>query len=285
VNSSTAGEENRRALALVLGAGGTKGWAHVGVLKVLHEAGVPVDLIVGASAGALIGPLYAARRDVAEAERIALSFTAADFLEWFLSDLRLSPRGGRMGRRLWQAYGRLDFAQLAVPFAAVALDLASARPVVLRSGNVARAVEASIRPPLISRPVLHDGLALVDGGLHNTVPVGVARELGAETVVSVNVGEFVVLPHVLRPLSGRVSAACRARSEAPSDVSGQFGFLTGLLSRGRPARAPADIEIRPDMRGTSPMWPWHIGISMRRGEAAARRALPAIRRLLADRAA
>lgn len=272
-------------MALVLGTGGTKGWAHVGVLKVLHEAGVPVDLIVGASAGALIGPLYAARRDAAEAERIAMSFTPTDFLEWFLNGLRLSPRGGRMGRRLWQAYGRLDFAELAVPFAAVALDLASARPVVLRSGNVGRAVEASMRPPLISRPVLHDGRALVDGGLHNTVPVGVARELGAAMVVSVNVGEFVVLPQPLRPLSARVSAACRARSAGAGDARGQFGLLAGLLARGRPARAGADIEIRPDMRGVSPMWPWHIRRAARRGEGAARRALPAIRRLLAARAA
>ncbi len=93
VNSST-GYESGRGLALVLGAGGTKGWAHIGVLKVLHEAGVPVNHIVGASAGALIGPLYAARRDAAEAERIAMSFTPADFLEWHLNGLRLSPQGG-----------------------------------------------------------------------------------------------------------------------------------------------------------------------------------------------
>ena len=240
-----------------------------------------VDLIVGASAGALIGSLYAARRDAAEAERVAMSFTSTDFLEWFLADLRLSPRGGRMGRRLWQAGGRLDFHELTVPFAVVALDLASGRPVVLREGNVGLAVEASIRPPLIVRPVVHDGRALVDGGLHNTLPVSVARALDAATVISVNVGRPLVLPRRLRPLSARLSAACRAHSAASSDVSGQFSFLAGLLSTGRPPRARADIEIRPDMRGVAPMWPWHIHTALSRGEAAARRALPAIRRLLA----
>jgi NTE family protein len=272
-------------LALVLGAGGIKGWAHVGALKVLHAAGLPVDLIVGASAGALIGPLYAARRDAAEAERIAMGFTPSDFVQWFLNDLRLSPSAGRMGRRLWNAYGRLDFGELDVPFAALALDLGDRGPAVLRAGNVGRAVEASIRPPLVTRPVQHGGRALVDGGLHSTVPVSVARELGAELVISVNVGELLVLPRGLRPLSARLSAACAARPEPPAGVRSQIGFLAGLVSRGRPPRPRADIEIRPDLRGVSALWPWHIQKAALRGEAAARRALPAIRRLLAARAA
>ena len=271
-------------MALVLGVGGTKGWAHIGVLKVLDAAGVPVNLIVGASAGALIGALYAAGRDAARAERVATGFTPTDFLEWFLRDLRLSPRGGRMGRRLWQACGRLDFRELAVPFATVALDVASGRPVVLRTGNVGRAVEASIRPPLIGCPVLLDGRALVDGGLHNAVPVWAARELGAEAVISINVGEALVLPEALRPLSARVGAAYRRHSAVPADVNGQLGFLARLLSKGRPGRAQADIEIRPNMLGISPMWPWQIRTAVGRGETAARRALPAIRRLLTGRA-
>jgi NTE family protein len=251
---------------------------------VLHAAGVPVDLIVGASAGALIGALYAAGRDAVRAERVAMAPTPTDFLQWFLRDLRLSPAGGPMGRRLWQACGRLDFRELAVPFAALALDVESGRAVVLRTGSVGRAVEASIRPPLIARPVLVNGRALVDGGLHNAVPVWAARELGAETVISVNVGEALVLPEALRPLSARVAAACRRHSAAPSDVEGQVGLLAALLSKGSPTRAQADIEIRPAMQGLSPMWPWHIGSAVRRGEAAARRALPAIRRRLPARA-
>jgi predicted acylesterase/phospholipase RssA len=272
-------------VALVLGAGGTKGWAHIGVVKVLHDAGVPVDLIVGASAGALIGPLYAVRRDAAGAERVAMGYTPTEFLDWFLRDLRISPRAGRMGRSLWQVYGRLDFRELAVPFAAVALDLASGKLAVLRDGNVGRAVEASIRSPLIGSPVRDSGRALVDGGLHNTVPVGVASELGATKVISVNVGEFLVLPRRLRPLAARVGLACRARSANPADASGRVGFLADLLSKGHPSRGRADIEIRPNMRGISPMWPWHIHTAMQRGHAAARRALPAIQRLLAVQAA
>ena len=284
MNSSTVGRERPR-LALVLGAGGIKGWAHVGALKVLGGAGLPVDLIVGASAGALIGPLYAAHRDAAETERIAMSFSPVDFAEWFLHDLRISDRAGRMGRQLWDAYGRLDFAELEVPFAALALDLATRGPAVITSGNVARAVEASIRLPLLVRPVRHAGRPLVDGGLHSTVPVAAARQLGAEVVVSVNVGELIVLPRRLRSFSARVGAAFDARGRPPAAILSQVGFLAGLVSRGRPPRPRADVEIRPDLRGVNPMWPWHIQKAALRGEAAARRALPSIQRLLAARAA
>ena len=263
MNSSTAAH-GRPRLALVLGAGGIKGWAHVGALKVLDAAGLPLDLIVGASAGALIGPLYATHRDAAEAERIAMGFTPSDFLQWFLNDLRLSPSAGRMGRRLWNAYGRLDFGELDVPFAALALDLGDRGPAVLRAGNVGRAVEASIRPPLVGLPVLVDGRALLDGGLHNAVPVWAARKMGAHTVVSVNVGAPLVLPEALRPLSARVGAAYRIQSARPADVRAQIGFLAEMLSRERPRWPQADIEIRPSMPGISAMWPWHIGAAVRR---------------------
>jgi hypothetical protein len=117
------------------------------------------------------------------------------------------------------------------------------------------------------------------------VPVAVARELGAEVVISVNIGEFLVLPRRLRPLAARVSVACRARSTNPANISGRVGFLADLLSKGQPTRGRADIEIRPNMRCISPMWPWHIHTAMHRGHAAACRALPAIQRLLAARAA
>jgi NTE family protein len=282
VRPSTA-DDAGGGIALVLGAGGTKGWAHVGVIKVLREAGIPIDLVVGASAGALVGALYAARGDAVAAERLAMTFTPNDFLEWSLSDLRLSPRGGRMGRRLWQHCGRLDFQEMNVPFAAMALDISTGRPVVLRDGNVGHAVEASIRPLIFGRPVERDDLHLVDGGFHDTVPVNAAREMGAEMVISVNVGEFIMLPGPLGSLSARVGAAYRSRSAGHADIGGQIGLLATLMGRERLERVPADVEIRPDMRGISPMWPWHIQRAMRRGEAAAREALPSIRRLLAER--
>ncbi|HEU5319599.1 MAG TPA: hypothetical protein VFX28_02265, partial [Methylomirabilota bacterium] len=148
-----------------------------------------------------------------------------------------------------------------------------------------RAVEASIRPPLITRPVRIGGRHLVDGGLHSAVPVAVARELGAELVIAVNVGELIVLPPSLRALSGRAASALDSPRSRPGGVRSQAAFLAGLLSQGRPLRPVADVEIRPKLRGVNPMWPWHTKRAAARGEAAARDALPAIQRLLAAQAA
>jgi NTE family protein len=272
-------------VALALGAGGTRGWAHVGVLEVLEEAGAPLDLLVGSSAGALIGALYAARPQAEDLHRLAMSFTPTEFLEWFLNDLHISPSAGRMGRRLWDACGRLDFHDLQLPFAATGLDLASGRQAVLTSGNVARAVEASTRPPVISRPARIDGLELVDGGLSEPVPVGAARKLGAALVIAVPVGELIVLPRPLHLFSARIAHAYRSRSERPADLKGQIAFMIRLLSRDRTPRPRADLTIRPNLRGVGAMWPWHIKTAYNRGREAAGKALPELQRLLAARAA
>ncbi len=275
-------ESSGRPVALILGAGGIKGWAHAGAIRILHEAGVPIDVVVGASAGALIGPLYAADADPSAVGRVALGFTAADFAEWFLRGLRVSPDAGRMARRLWRAYGHRSFPQMALPFAAVALDAGTGTRLVLREGNVGRAVEASIRPPFFGRPARVDGHALLDGGMRSAVPVGVALEMGAAAVIAVNVGAPFRLPRPLRPLSARVGSAVRGRASRPEGVAGQLALMADLLSQGR-AREPAPlVEVRPDMRGISAFRPWQAAEAVRRGEAAARRALPAIRRALAS---
>lgn len=267
-------------MALVLGAGGTKGWAHVGVLKVLHEAAVPIDMIVGASAGALIGALYAAGRDPVTLERIALSFTPLEFTEWFLRGLRIAPEGGSMSRRLWEAYGCFAFEELAVPFAAVAHDLITDARLVLRQGSVATAVEASIRPPIFGEPTKLDGRPLVDGGLQSAVPTDVALRLGAAAVIAVNVGSLYRLPRRVRPLSAKLGRALRRGAARPDGLRSQMGFLTELISRERAEGPRPQVEIRPDMTGVSAFSPWHIRLAARRGEAAARRALPAIERAL-----
>ena len=280
VQPSTSRGDRAGPVALALGAGGTKGWAHVGVIKVLHEAGVPIDLVVGASAGALIGPLYAATGDAAAMERIAFSFTPLEFTEWFLRGLRIAPDGGHMGRRLWQAYGRLSFEEMKVPLAAVAHDLTTGERLVLRQGSVARAVEASIRPPIWGLPTWLDGRPLVDGGLQSAVPADVALQLGAAMVIAVNVGELYRLPPRLRPLSARWGRALREGAARPEGLPSQIGFMLELIAREKVPGPRPQVEIRPDMRYISAFSPWSIREAARRGEAAARKALPAIRRAL-----
>ncbi len=270
-----------RGIVLALGAGGIRGWAHVGVLKALHEAGVPIAGLVGASAGSLIGPLYAARRDVQEMVRVALSANMASLTAWFLGGLRIGPEAWGFGQILWRHYGRLDFQELALPFAAIVLDVASGQHLLVREGNVGRAVEASIRPPGLLPPVELQGRWLVDGGLHDTVPVELAQvTFPGLPVVAVPVGEFLVLPPRLRPASRRLGNLMWALGATPQSRLGGLALLARLLGEGPPRRPPPAATIRPPLHGIMAVLPVRMQEAIRRGERAARTALPAIKTLL-----
>jgi len=225
----------------------------------------------------MVGPLYAAARDVETMSRFAESVRPADFLEWFLRGLRIAPDAGRLGRRFWEIYGQQPFAEMAVPFAAAALDVASGQRLLLRQGQVGPAVEASIRPPLLLRPTNIDGRYLVDGGLQNAVPVDGAYALGADFVIAVNIGGYLSLPRPLRPLSAMAGRAYRRRGPRPDSLQGQMGFLGELLAKGRRRGPRPDSTIKPNLAGISALSPFQVQEALRRGEAAA---LPRPRALL-----
>jgi NTE family protein len=271
-------------LALVLGGGGIKGWAHIGVIRVLAKAGVPVDLVVGASAGALMGSLYAASGDTVQLERIAGQASPLSLLRWFAGDLRVSPRSGAFARALHDCLGDLTFADLRIPLALTAIDIADGEVRVIAEGPVASAVEASIRPPVIMSNIRIGERYFVDGGLHNTVPVAVAQALGAERVIAVNVGEFFRLPAVLLPLSAAFGRSLRLKTRAPSGLRGQVAFMAELLARWPAQRPQPDVLIRPNMRGIRSTLPLRMATAVRRGERAAVAALPAIQQLLSAEA-
>lgn len=270
-------------VVLVLGAGGIRGWAHVGALEVLHRAGVPVRGLVGASAGSLIAPLYAARRDPDEMLRVALSATPLSLTLWFLDGLRIRREARGFGRLLWGAYGRLNFQELAVPFAAAVLDVATGERLLLREGNVGRAVEASIRPPVLMPPLKLQGRYLTDGGLQDTLPLALARALYPDApLVGVAVGEFLVLPSGLRPRAAQVALRLRRRNASPSSVLGQVAFMAHLLAQGRPVRDGQHLLVRPRLRGIMSALPFRMREAIEEGRRVARRALPELKRLLAE---
>lgn len=188
----------RKKVGLALGSGAALGMAHVGVLKALERGGIPIHLIAGTSAGALVGALYARGRSVREIENLLL-----EHVDWKklprLIDLILPRTGFIAGRRLSNLIkqvmgGDLDFAGLNIPLACVATDIDSGEEVILRQGSVAEAVRASISIPGIFALADYGGRHLVDGSLTTPVPVCLARDMGADCVIAVN-----VLPE--RPLS------------------------------------------------------------------------------------
>ena len=183
-----------KRVGLALGSGGARGWAHLGVLQALREKNIPVECIAGTSMGALVGAFVAADREPALRE-------LAETLDWrrlrqFFWEVSLSRSGLTDGKRLLEETRKLmgvtEFRELDLPFRAVATDLDSGGEVVLSSGNLLQALRASISIPGVFSPVVIGRRMLVDGGLVNPVPVNVARAMGAQVVIAVDVSQEIV---------------------------------------------------------------------------------------------
>jgi NTE family protein len=179
----------RPKVAVVLGGGGARGLAHIGVLKALEREGVPVDLIVGTSMGAFVGGFYAAGVSVREMEELA-GIVDRTFVAKMLSPTLSSSGfvdGDRIREYLKASIGELNIEQLKIPFAAVATDFETGEEVVLDSGPVVEAIMASIAIPALFKPVLRQNRFLIDGGFVNPLPVSIAHQRGADVIIAVNV--------------------------------------------------------------------------------------------------
>jgi NTE family protein len=255
----------RSKVGLVLSGGGARGGAHIGVLKALEELRVPVDYIAGTSIGAIIGGFYVSGMSVAELEELVES------LEWNSAFLNVTPRQLKSFRRkrdddlflvdqkpglndgefelpvglvqgqvidtiisrvTLRASQASNFDELAIPFRAVAGDLATGEPVVLSSGSLAKAIRASMSIPAALSPIEIDGRLLVDGGIAMNLPVEVAQEMGAETIIAVDISSSLLTRESMRSVL---------------DVTTQLTNLltrTGTLQQ-RDKLRPQDILVTP----------------------------------------
>ncbi|MGC8764116.1 MAG: patatin-like phospholipase family protein [Acidobacteriota bacterium] len=287
-------------MALVLGGGGARGFAHLGVLKVLEREGIPVDLLVGCSAGALVGSLYAFAGSSEAAEEALLAYTSSpDFQDGRYRDIQTiapleKPKEEGFFRRLKRAYKTAAFfastllresyvkpeefaANVAgilpdrniedspIPLCIVAADLQTGDEVLLREGPLRLAVQASSAIAGVFPPVRWGGRDLVDGGFVDKVPVEAALRLGADVVIAVDVSLDVAFDGNLdrrgTTLTTRASAIL---SEALTQAQVRF----------------ADVVIRPDIRKVHWADFRSVPQAVPLGEEAARAALPAIRAAL-----
>lgn len=174
-------------IGLALGSGGAKGLAHIGVIKVLEENNIPIDFIAGTSIGALVGGLYAAARDIKKVEELAIDTNWRELLSLVDPSLRLGLLGGgKIKKFIEEQIGEKAFSELQIPFACVATDMRKGEVVVLKEGEVPLAIRASISLPFVLKPILHGERVLADGGLSMPVPVPVAKTMGAELIIAVN---------------------------------------------------------------------------------------------------
>lgn len=241
-NTYITSAQRLASVTLALGGGAALGWAHIGVVRLLQERGLPIAGVAGTSIGAVVGAALAAGKlDVLE--NLARSTNGLTVLRFL--DLSFRP-GGVLGGRavekeLTRHFSGLSIEDLPTPFASVAADLITGNEVVLRTGSLVEAVRASLAIPGVFTPVMRDGQILADGGLLNPVPVSAARLLSAAPVVAVNLqGDYV-----------RRAEAAGLRADASRSANvvklsrASFGLLLTALTDLKMALHPADVTITP----------------------------------------
>ena len=253
----------RKKVGLVLGGGGAKGVAHIGVLKVLEEAGIPIDYIAGTSMGAIVGGLYAIGYSAAEIDsmvsrqdwtmllsdrvkRSNLSFPEKENSERYIISLPFGKNkkdrmvtGMIKGQNLQNLFTNLtigyhdsvDFHTFHIPFACVAVDIVDGKEYVFHKGSLPLAMRASMAIPAVFTPIRLDSMVLVDGGLNNNYPADVAREMGADVIIGVDLGtsDLKLLNEI----------------NTPGDLVGQIVALHGYDKYSR-NKEHTEVLIRPN---------------------------------------
>jgi NTE family protein len=282
---------NRPRIGLVLGGGGAKGFAHIGVIEELERRRIPIDVIAGTSMGAVVGSMYAIGNDAEEIkkitgsidwknvfndnlQRIDLSFRRKREVREIFLNARLGVDNGKAalptgifgGQKLFSTVQELlapwrateDFNNLPIPFRAVATNIVTGQPVAMGSGNFSTAVFASMSIPAAFPPVEREGLLLVDGGISNNLPVDVARQMGVDVVIVVDVGE---------------PPAAAEKITSALSVFNQMQLLLGYdaIRRQRASIAGRDVLVEPDITGLSVTAFDKAELGIERGRAAAQK--------------
>jgi NTE family protein len=255
----------RPVLGLALGGGGARGFAHIGVIRALEDAGIVPDIVTGASSGAIIAALYAGGHDGRRLEEIARELNRSD-----LVDVVLIGRGWVRGEALQDFVNRMvgdrPIERLARPFAVVATAATTRRMIVFNRGNTGLAVRASASVPDLFIPPVIDGEEFIDGGLTSPVPVKVARAMGADVVVAVDVSWFA-------QTRGSDAEGMRRYGR-----SGRYGLLSDEL-------ALADVVVSPRTVPTRMLDFDQKEANIAAGAEAARAVLPDLEAALARAAA
>jgi len=292
-----AGEPAKRPkIGLVLSGGGAKGFAHVGALKVIEEAGIPVDFITGTSVGSIVGGLYAVGYDASMLEDIIKNQNWEELLSnahkreyipaitkeeqsRYLISLPIEtkkitiPSGLLNGQNVMELFSYLiygyhdvnDFSKLPVPFECIAADIATGEEIVLKKGYLPKAIRASMAVPAAIAACEIDGRMLVDGGIVNNFPVDRCREMGADIIIGIDIQDDLLTKDKIKSIP---------------DVISQLSSLMSI-ERSEKNRKNVNILIKPDISGYSATSfdTESAIVLMKRGEEAARKILPQLIRM------
>lgn len=251
-------------IGLALGGGAAKGFAHIGVIKMLQASGIHVDVVAGTSAGSVVGALYASGMDAFTLQEQAVALDEAK-----IRDVGFFGGGVVKGQALQdyvnEAVGQRTIQQLTMPFAAVATNLQTGERTVFVRGNTGQAVRASSSIPGVFAPTEITGKYFVDGGVVSPVPVDATRQLGADIVIAVDISS-------------------KAQRVIPQGMMGVVGQSITIMGQklGEQELARADIVIRPKVGTIGPTDFDQKNVAILEGERAALAAVPAIRARIAQ---
>ena len=227
-------------IGLVLGSGSARGWAHIGVIRALQQAGIQPDLVCGASIGAVVGAAYALG-ELDRFEQWARGLTGRTMFSFM--DFKLAGgmlKGERVIEFFRNRFSDRPIEALDMPFAAVATGLHSGSEVWLRTGSTADAVRASMALPGLFTPAQRDGRLLVDGGLVNPVPVSLARAMGADIVIAVDLNGDILGRHLRAP--GATATTAKPPIVAAQDDEESADWLRRLQNGFSSLRPTPDPE-------------------------------------------
>jgi NTE family protein len=256
----------RPRVALVLGGGAARGFAHIGVIRALEQEKIPIDMIVGTSVGSLIGSLYAHHPSSFELEWTAFELTKDDLLDYALLSASMGPiKGDRLEAFMARKVPGANIENLRIPFVAVATDLNRGTRVLLDRGPLPRAIRASCAIPGIFQPVELNGRTLVDGGAVDNLPAAVARERGADIIIAVDISQNVTNYNITNLFDVTLQAV-------------NIMFSTNV-ARGK---READIVVSPDVGNVAMLDFTQKKRLMHAGLEAGRGSIPAIRTAMDD---
>lgn len=269
---------HKKKIGLALSGGAARGFAHIGVLDVLQKEGVPIDIIAGTSAGAIIGAVYAARLDCDVIKKYGLETDWRKMAPLIDPSFRMS--GLLKGRKIKSQLsnflgGDIEFSDLKIPFACVATDIDTGEEIIINQGSVTDALRATISIPGIFTVVKRDERYLVDGGLTTPVPVEVVRQMGADIVIAVNVNP---------PVTDRLGKSSQKRLKTHKEpnilqIMMQSIYIT-TYAVARNSLVTADIVIEPDLKHLGAGDFQKAGEMILMGQEAATDAIPQIKRKL-----
>ncbi len=252
----------KNKVALVLGGGVARGLAHIGVLKVLNREKIIVDMVVGTSIGALIGAAYCAGHNLSSLEKKAQKMSWKDLFDFGIPRLGLME-GKKLERLIREEISNLRFEDLKIPLAVVTTDINNGVEVIHTKGLLWPVIKASCSIPGLFNPVRVDKKLLVDGGVLHNVPAKIARDLGADKLIAVDVGYYIKKGEMKNIWS----------------VFLQAWHLRGK-ELGRYQNLHAEILIKVNLPGVSPVDFQHSKECIRQGELATEKKIPQIKKLL-----